>query len=76
MRWNPSGSACKQEAADELVGRQRHDLVLVVVPVVAPAEADPAAGKRNEPAIGDRDAMGIAAEIGQHRSGPAKGRLA
>ena len=35
----------QQEAADEFVSRQRHDLILVVVPVIAPAEVDAAAGE-------------------------------
>ena len=73
----PVRQRVQQEAADEFVGFQRHDLVLVVMPVVAPAEADPAVGERDKPAVGDRDAVRVAAEIGQHMAaGPAKGRLA
>ena len=65
----------QQEAADELVGGQRHDLALVLMPVVAPAEADPAAGERDESAVGDRDAVRVAAEIGQHRRGAGEWSL-
>ena len=37
----------QQEASNEFVGFQRHHLVLAVMPVIAPAEADPAAGERD-----------------------------
>ena len=43
----PAWQRVQQEAPDELVGGERHDLVLVVMPVIAPAEADPAAGERD-----------------------------
>jgi hypothetical protein len=39
------------------------------MPVIAPAEADPAAGERDEPPVGDRDAVCVAAEIGQDDEG-------
>ena len=65
----------QQEAADEFVGRQRHDLVLVVMAIVAPAEADLAAGERDQPAVGDGDAVRVAAEIGQYRLGAGERAL-
>ena len=68
----PVRQRVQQEASYELVGRQCHDLVFVVVPIVAPVKADPVGGKRNEPAVGDGDAMRVAAEISQHLFGPAE----
>ena len=65
----------QQEAADELVGVERHHLGLAVVAIVLPAEADLAVVEADQPAVGDGDAMGVAAEIGQHLLGPAEGRL-
>jgi D-aminopeptidase len=65
----------QQEAADELVGRERHDLVLAVMPVVAPTEADLVAGECHQPAVGDGDTVRIAPEIGQHRRGAGKRRF-
>ena len=59
----------EQEAPDEFVGRERHDLVLVVMAVVAPAEADLTPSECDEPAVGDRNAVRVAAEIGEHRLG-------
>ena len=53
----------QQEAPDELVGRKRDDLRLAVMAIILPAEADPAFGKTDQAAVGDGDAMGIAAEI-------------
>src|SRR5438477_327050 len=53
----------EQEAADELVGAKGHHLLLVVVAIILPAEADPALGKTDKAAVGDGNAMGIAGEI-------------
>jgi hypothetical protein len=36
----PVWQSMQQEAADELVGRQGHHLALIVMPVIAPTEAD------------------------------------
>jgi hypothetical protein len=64
-----------QKAPDEFVGGQRHDLVLDVMPVVAPAEADSAAGERHETLVADLDAVRVAAEIGQHGGRAGEGPL-
>jgi hypothetical protein len=42
----PIGEGVEQEATDELVGCERHQLELVVVAIVAPAESHLAAGER------------------------------
>ena len=52
-----------QEAADELVGLEGHRFVLVAAPVVLPAEADLAVVDGQQAAVGDGDAVGIAADI-------------
>ena len=69
------GQRVQQEAADELVGVERHDLRLAAVTIIPPAERDPIVGHADQPGIGDGDAMGVAAEIGQHLFRPAEGRL-
>ena len=71
----PVRQRVQQEAPDEFAGGQRHHLVLVVVPIIAPTEGDPAAGERDEPTVGDCDAVRVAAEIGQNRSGACEGPL-
>ena len=54
-------------------GRERHGLEPVAAfdPVVLPFEGDARLVERDEPGVGDRDAMGVAREIGEHglRSG-------
>jgi transcription elongation GreA/GreB family factor len=69
------GQAVEQEAPDELVGVERHDLRLVVMTIVLPAEADPAIGQADQAGVGDGDAVRVAAEIRQHLFGAAEGRL-
>src|SRR4051812_31894259 len=65
----------QQKATDELIGIECHRLGLAVTSIVFPGETDFAVGEREQPAVGDGDTMGIAAEIGQHLFGPAEGRL-
>ena len=65
----------EQEAADELVGVEGHDLRLAVVAIVLPAEGDVIVGHGDQPRIGDGDAVGVATEIGQHLLRPAERRL-
>ena len=59
----------QQEAAHELAGGQPHHLRLraAVRPVVLPAEAHLAVVVEcYQPAVGNRDPVGVAGEIGQH----------
>ena len=65
----------QQKTPDELVGRQGHHLALVVMPVIAPAEADPIARHVDQPAVRDGDAVRVATEIGQDRRGAGEGAL-
>lgn len=72
MRWKP-----QQEAADELVGRKRHDLLPVraVATVVLIAEGDAVLVEGDQPAVRDRHPVGVARQIGEHRFRPGEGRL-
>src|SRR6266511_141877 len=70
------GDDVEQEAPDELVDRELHDLHSVAVSRVPPAEADAAISEGEEAVVGERDAVGVAAEIGEHVVGPGEGRLA
>ena len=45
---------------------KRHHLGPLRVPVVLPAEADLSVGESDEPAVGDGDPVGVAAEIVEH----------
>jgi hypothetical protein len=62
-----AGEHVLEKAADELVGRERHGLEAVAAfdPVVFPFEGDALVVERNETRVGDRDAVGVAGEIGE-----------
>src|SRR5271166_828859 len=57
----------QEKTADELVGRERHGLepVAAVDPIVLPLECDALVVERDEPGVRDRDAVGVAGEIGE-----------
>ena len=67
----------EEKAADELVGSQRHDarFVAAVAAIVLPLKGDGVVLMSEQALIGDGDAMGVAAEIGEHLLRPAKRRL-
>ena len=57
-----------QEAADELVCRERHALVSIAArdAVVLPLEGDALLVEGNQAAVGDGDTVGVTRQIGQH----------
>ena len=55
----------EQEAAEELVDRQAHDALLVAAGGVSPAEDDLTVSERDQPPVGDADAMSVGTEIAQ-----------
>jgi hypothetical protein len=61
----------QEELAWELINGQRHQLLLVAMGGVAPAESDVAAFEGNESAVADGHAMGVCAEIAQGMFGTA-----
>ena len=63
----PVGQHMDQEAADELVGIERHQLVASVGlgPIILPFEGHALAVDGDEPAVGDGDAMGVAGQVGE-----------
>ena len=67
-----------EEAADELGAGERHDLgpLAALGAVVLPLEGDCLAIERDQPAVGDGDAMGIARQVGEHGFGSAEWTLA
>ena len=66
-----------QEAADELVGGECHDLLAIATigTIVLPSEGDAGAVAGDQPAVGDGDAVGVARQIGQHGLWPAERAL-
>src|SRR3954451_7004309 len=59
------GQGVKEEAPDELVGLEPHGLRGPTLAVVLPFEGDMVLVAGQETAVGDGDAMGVAAEIGK-----------
>src|SRR6267154_1466781 len=66
------GQNVEQKATDELIGFERHHLGLVVVTIVLPTEADMAILAGEQPAVGDRDPMGVP-QPSVHRDHPCEG---
>ncbi len=71
------GQHVDEEAPDELMGRERHGLVAAgpVDPVVLDPEGDAVGTGPDQAAVGDGDAVGIAAELGEHRLWSGEGFL-
>ena len=66
----------KQEAAQELLHRKSHQTLLVAVRGVSPAEGNLVALQGDQAVIGDRHAVGVAAEITENVFWTPEGRLA
>jgi len=71
----PAGQDMEQEAANELLRLQSHQLLFVSLPIIFPAECDLAILEANQTVIGYRDPVGIAAEIIQDLLRAAERRL-
>ena len=73
-----AGQHVDEEAADELGDGERHHLgpFAALGPVVLPLEGHAGVVERDEPAVGDSDAVGVARQISQHRFGSAEWPLA
>jgi hypothetical protein len=62
-----AGQHVQEKAADELGGVERHgpEAVAAFDPIVLPFEGDAFVVERDEPGVRERDAVGIAGEIGE-----------
>src|ERR1700694_948072 len=65
----------QQKAPQELVNGQSHQLLLIAMGRVAPAEGDVAVFERNESVVGNGDAVGVGAEITQGMFGASERSL-
>jgi hypothetical protein len=70
------GKHVEQEAAQELLDRQGHQALLVAVRGVSPAEGNLVPREGDQAVIGDRHAVGIAAEVTENMFGTTEGRFA
>ena len=62
MRTNPGGSTCSRNR-QELIDRQCHQALLVLVSGIGPAKSDHTIRKGNESMVGNRYTMGVLAKI-------------
>jgi len=68
------GQDVDQEAADELIGVERHKLVASVAlgPVILPFEGHALAVEGDEAAVGNSNAVRVARQVGEHSVGSAE----
>ncbi len=65
----------EQKATKELLSVECHHFGFVASAIILPPEADVALVTAKEPAVGDRNAMGVAPKIGQNLFWSAEGTL-
>ena len=65
----------EQKATDELLNLERHHFRFVAGAIILPPEADTAVLTGKEPAVGDRNAMGVTPKIGENLLWSAEGTL-
>jgi hypothetical protein len=70
------GKHVEQEAAQELLDGKSHQTLLVAVRGVSPAEGNLVPREGDQAVIGDRHAVGIAAEVTENMIGTTEGRFA
>lgn len=66
------GQHMKKKPSDELISREIHDLLAVIVGIIPPAEENPAVEIGKDAVIADRDSVGIPAEILEDTFGTAE----
>jgi hypothetical protein len=66
----------QQKAPQELIDVQSQESLLVLVSGVAPPECNLVIDEGNESVIGNRNAMGVGAQVVKHLTGPAERRFA
>ncbi len=69
------GQDMDQEAPQELVCGESHDLLLAAASVVFPAEGNALSVEADEAMVGDGDAVRVAGEIVENMLGSAEGWL-
>ncbi len=69
----PARHDVEEEATDEFLDVERHDLHAVTIGVVLPAEAHDAVGVADEPLVGDGHAVRVATEVLQELRGAGEG---
>src|SRR6516164_8577995 len=71
----PAGQNVQEESPDELICREGHGLLLIVVAIISPGEFHLAAFDVEDPMIGDGHPVGIAADVVDHLLWSGEGRF-
>ena len=73
----PARQDMEQEAADELVGAERHGALpfAIIAAIVFVAEGDAGLVEADQATVRDGDPVRVAREVSEHGLGPGKGRL-
>jgi hypothetical protein len=70
-----TGEKVEEKSPNELLGGESHDFLLMVVAVVPPVELDLPVFDIHDPMIGNRDPVGVAADVVHHLLGSGERRL-
>src|SRR5664280_1307025 len=70
-----TGENVEEESPDELLGRESHDFLLIVVAVVPPVELDLPVFDIQQSMVGNRDTVRVATHVVHHLLGSGEGRL-
>jgi hypothetical protein len=70
-----AGQDVEQEAAQELLRRERHHSLLITVGIILPPESNLVMLESDEAIVGDGYAMSVAGEIAEHMMRTAEGGL-
>ena len=69
------GQHMQEESAEEVHCVEGHDALLAAVGIIAPAEADAISVECGDAVVGNRHAVGVAAEVAKNMFGSTEGRL-
>ena len=70
-----TGENVEEESPDELLGCENHGLLLIVVSIIPPLEADLPVVDIHDPMVGNRDTVRVAPDVIHHLLGSGEGRL-
>ena len=70
-----AGQDVKQEATQELISGNGHDLLLAAVGIISPAEGDAIVLEGHEAMVGNGNAMSVAGQVVENMFGAAEGWL-
>ena len=70
-----TGENVGEESPDELLRREGHGFLLIVITIVPPLELHLSVFDIQQPVVGNRDPVGVAAQVVHHLLGSGEGRF-